>query len=128
MKNDVEIKRIIPLRAARFFSVFRLHHADLLPEFTWDLRLFSPSRFFPVLWPLLTSCSSLLLRGFFPRVCKTSPGTHTFFHSLPAAFTMYNPCSYWALFCCANLPLHMALYAISVRQARALPIRRPFNS
>ena len=31
------------------------------------------------------------------------------------------PCSYWALFCCANLPSFAALYAISVRQARVLP-------
>ena len=43
--------------------------------------------FFPVLWPLLTSCGSLLLRIFF-CVRKTSPGTHTFFPSLPAAFTV----------------------------------------
>ena len=50
--------------------------------------MFGPSRiFFPVLWPLLTSCGSLLLRIFFPCVRKTSPGTHTFFPSLPAAFT-----------------------------------------
>ena len=49
--------------------------------------MFSPFRiFFPVLWPLLTSCRSLLLRIFF-CVGKTSPGTHTFFPSLPAAFT-----------------------------------------
>lgn len=41
-----------------------------------------------VLWPLLTSCGSLLLRIFFPCVRKTSPGTHTFFSSLPAAFTV----------------------------------------
>ena len=45
-----------------------------------------------VLWPLLTSCRSLLLRIF--RICllecvdKISPGTHTFFPSLPAAFTV----------------------------------------
>ena len=31
------------------------------------------------------------------------------------------PCSYWALFCYANLPSFAALYAISVRQARVLP-------
>lgn len=50
--------------------------------------MFSPFRiFFPVLWPLLTSCRSLLLRIFF-CVGKTSPGTHTFFPSLPAAFTV----------------------------------------
>ena len=36
--------------------------------------------------------------------------------------------AYWALFCIANLPSITALYAISVRQARVLPIRRPFNS
>ena len=51
--------------------------------------MFGPSRFFfPVLWPLLTSCGSLLLRIFLPCVRKTSPGTHTFFPSLPAAFTV----------------------------------------
>lgn len=49
--------------------------------------MFSPFRIFPVLWPLLTSCRSLLLRIFF-CVGKTSPGTHTFFPSLPAAFTV----------------------------------------
>ena len=35
---------------------------------------------------------------------------------------------YWALFCLANSPSFTALYAISVRQTRVLPIRRPFNS
>ena len=51
--------------------------------------MFGPSRFFfPVLWPLLTSCGSLLLRIFSQCVRKTSPGTHTFFPSLPAAFTV----------------------------------------
>ena len=50
--------------------------------------MFGPSRFFPpVLWPLLTSCGSLLLHIFSQCVRKTSPGTHTFFPSLPAAFT-----------------------------------------
>ena len=65
---------------------------------------------------------------YFKYACETSPGTHTFFPSLPAAFTEHNPCSYWALFCQANSPSFTALYAISVRQARVLPIKRPFNS
>ena len=87
-----------------------------------------------LLWARLTSHSSLLLRIFFfeyvyfdapvrpPRVL-----THSFplyLPHLPRAI----PCSYWALFCYANLPSLAALYAISVRQARVLPIGRPFNS
>ena len=32
-----------------------------------------------------------------------------------------------SVFCGANLPSPTALYAISVRQARDLPIGRPFN-
>ena len=54
---------------------------------------------------------------------------------LTHSFPLYLPhllqailCSYWALFCYANLPSLTALYAISVRQARDLSIRRPFNS
>ena len=52
--------------------------------------MFGPSQFCPVLWPLLTSCGSLLLRIHFFSKCvrKTSPGTHTLFPSLPAAFTV----------------------------------------
>ena len=37
------------------------------------LRLFDPSRIPPVLWSLLTSCSSLLLQHVY-AVCKISPG------------------------------------------------------
>ena len=47
---------------------------------------------------------------------------------LTHSFPLYLPhlpqtilCSYWALFCYANLPSFAALYAISVRQARVLP-------
>ena len=44
--------------------------------------MFGPSRVFfpPVLWPLLTSRGSLLLRIFL-CACEISPGTHTFFPS-----------------------------------------------
>ena len=90
--------------------------------------MFSPFRiFFPVLWPLLTSCRSLLLRIFFASARPPRVLTHSFplyLPHLPKAI----PCSYWALFCYANLPSLTALYAISVRQARVLPIGRPFNS
>jgi hypothetical protein len=57
-----------------------------------------------------------------PRVLTRS------FPLLPAAFTASNPCSYWALTCFAALPLLAALYTISVRQARGLPIGRSSNS
>ena len=39
--------RTIPLRAACLLTVFCVLHTGLLPSFTKDLRLFSPSRFFP---------------------------------------------------------------------------------
>ena len=79
--------RTISLWAARLFAVFPF---IMLTSFcnllgTNDCSVI-PS-FFPVLWPLLTSCGSLLLRIFPQCVRKTSPGTHTFFSSLPAAFT-----------------------------------------
>ena len=86
-----------------------------------------PSGKTPVLWPLLTSCRSLLLRIFFlasarpPRVL-----TRSFPLYLPHLPQMI-PCSYWALFCAANSPSFTALYAISVRQARVLPIRGTFQ-
>ena len=54
---------------------------------------------------------------------QTSPGTTRFFPSiylphLPHAI----PCSYWASTCWAALPSHIAFYAVSVRQARGLPV------
>ena len=54
---------------------------------------------------------------------QTSPGTTRFFSSiylphLPHAI----PCSYWASTCWAALPSHIAFYAVSVRQARGLPV------
>ena len=56
--------------------------------------MFGPSRLFPpVLWPLLTSCSSLLLRIFFEYVYSNASArpprvlTHSF-PLLPAAFTV----------------------------------------
>ena len=90
--------------------------------------MFSPSRvFFPVLWPLLTSHSSLLLRIFFrirlldapmrpPRVL-----THSFPLYLPH-LPQTIPGSYWALTLLGILPSSTALYVISVRQARVLPL------
>ena len=57
------------------------------------------------------------------RSAQTSPGTTRFFPSiylphLPHAI----PCSYWASTCWAALPSHIAFYAVSVRQARGLPV------
>lgn len=57
------------------------------------------------------------------RSAQTSPGTTRFFFSiylphLPHAI----PCSYWASTCWAALPSHIAFYAVSVRQARGLPV------
>ena len=49
--------------------------------------------------------------------CETSPGTHTFFPSLPQMI----PCSYWTLTYAGVLSSSGALYMISVRQARVLP-------
>ena len=54
---------------------------------------------------------------------QTFPGTTRFFSSiylphLPHAI----PCSYWASTCWAALPSHIAFYAVSVRQARGLPV------
>ena len=57
------------------------------------------------------------------RSAQTSPGTTRFFPSiylphLPHAI----PCSYWASTCWAALASHIAFYAVSVRQARGLPV------
>ena len=57
------------------------------------------------------------------RSAQSSPGTTRFFSSiylphLPHAI----PCSYWASTCWAALPSHIAFYAVSVRQARGLPV------
>ena len=54
---------------------------------------------------------------------QTSPGTTRFFPStylphLPLAI----PCSFWASTCMAALPSLVAFYAVSVRQARGLPV------
>jgi hypothetical protein len=76
---------------------------------------------FRLLWPLLTSHGSLLLRALLP-VHETSPGTTRFFlsiyllHLFPAF-----PCSYWTSACLAVLSTQKTLYEVSVRQARDLP-------
>ena len=65
------------------------------------------------------------LRAWLPlseRSVQTSPGTTRFFPSihlphLPPPV----PCSYWTSTCVAVLSLAIALYAVSVRQARGLP-------
>ena len=54
---------------------------------------------------------------------QTSPGTTRYFPSiyLPHLFHMI-PCSFWASACHAVLPSCETFYAISVRQARGLPV------
>ena len=97
-----------------FFRLLRTNDCSALPDF------------FPVLWPLLTSHSSLLLRIFFrirlldasvrpPRVL-----THSF-PLYPPYLPQTIPCSYWALTYVGVSPSSKALYMISVRQARVLP-------
>jgi hypothetical protein len=54
---------------------------------------------------------------------KTSPGIHTVFPILPAAFTIRALCAVIGFWLGMLLsPLLVALYAISIRQARALPV------
>ena len=99
-----------------FVRLIRTYDCSALPE------LFFSS----VLWPLLTSHSSLLLRIFFrirllnasvrpPRVL-----THSFPLYLPY-LPQPIPCSYWTLTYAGVLSSAGALYMISVRQARVLP-------
>ncbi len=120
--------RTISLWAARLFAVFPF---IMLTSFcnllgTNDCSVI-PS-FFPVLWPLLTSCGSLLLRIFSPMRPQDLPGySHVLFLFTCRIYRKAIPCSDWALFCYANLPSPPALYAISVRQTRALPIRGTFS-
>ena len=100
-----------------FFRLIRTYDCSALPEF------FFP----PVLWPLLTSHSSLLLRIFFFRIrlldASVRPPrvlTHSFPLYLPYLPQMI-PCSYRALTLLVVLPSSVALYMVSVRQARVLP-------
>ena len=101
---------------ASFFRLIRTNDCSALPEFLFP----------PVLWPLLTSHSSLLLRIFFrirlldaparpPRVLTRS--FPLYLPYLPQAF----PCSYWALTCIGVSPTPGAFYMVSVRQAKVLP-------
>ena len=90
--------------------------------------MFGPSRVFfpPVLWPLLTSCSSLLLRIFFriPLLDASARPPRVLTHSFPLYLPYLPrtiPCSYWTLACVGALSSTGALYMVSVRQARVLP-------
>ena len=57
------------------------------------------------------------------RSAQTSPGTTRFFSSIYLPHLPHEiPCSYWASTCWAALPSHIAFYAVSVRQARGLPV------
>ena len=99
-----------------FCRLIRTNDCSALPEF-----------FFPVLWPLLTSHSSLLLRIFFFRIrllyAPVRPPrvlTHSFPLYLPY-LPQSIPYSYWTLTFAGVLSSAGALYMISVRQARVLP-------
>ena len=50
--------------------------------------MFGPSRFFSGTMASADFLRFVVTAHFFPCVRKTSPGTHTFFPSLPAAFTV----------------------------------------
>mgnify|MGYP006914959408 CR=1 FL=1 len=121
--------RTIPLQAAFLPEVFCFLHVDLLPPKYLGLTIV---RSFPEFFPPGTMTSADFLQfvvttHFFlasarpPRVL-----TRSFPLYLPHLPRMI-PCSYWALFCAANSPSFTALYAISVRQARVLPIGGPLD-
>lgn len=50
------------------------------------------------------------------QTAPTVECTHTLLSSLPAAFTVNNSCSDWALSCLENYPLLTASYTVFVRQ------------
>ena len=89
--------RTISLWAARLFAVFPF---IMLTSFcnllgTNDCSVI-PS-FFPVLWPLLTSCGSLLLRIFSPMRPQDLPGySHVLFLFTCRIYRKAIPCSDWA--------------------------------
>ena len=83
--------------------------------------------FFPlVLWLLLTSCSSLLLRIF--SVCKTSSGKHNHLHLI---YLLYLRLEIRAVldFVLFRKLIHFkhALYTVSVRQTEVLPVGTLFS-
>ena len=118
--------RAISLRAAP--DVFCVLHAVLLPSITPAcIGSALPLSFFQGTMASADFCAfsaALRLRlRLSARSAQTSPGTTRFFPSiylphLPHAI----PCSYWASTCWAALPSHIAFYAVSVRQARGLPV------
>ena len=85
-----------------------------------------PSFFSLVLWLLLTSCSSLLLR-FFP-VCKTSSGKHNHLH---LGYLLYLRLEIRAVLDFVLIwklvRFKYALYTVSVRQTEALPAETLFS-
>ena len=93
----------------------------LLPVFTQDLRLFGPSRFFPVLWPLLTSYGKLYSAGsdFFPYFCvrKTSPGKS---NNLPPIYLPHLQCKVRAVL---DFVLYRRLVRFALPHMRFLFVR-----
>jgi len=89
--------------------------------------LFGPSLVASVLWPLLTSRNSLLLRSLsnsvysFPLARPPRVRTQSFPPIYPPHLHKLVPCSYWTSTCCGALSPICALYAVPVRQARGLP-------
>ena len=125
--------RTIPLRAAFLQEVFCFLHVDPLPPQYLGLTIV---RSFPEFFPgTMTSADFLqfVVTTHFFRICLLyAPARPP--RVLTRSFPLYLPhlpqtipCSYWASTCLGALPSLGALYAISVRQARGLPIRRPFN-
>src|SRR5699024_735882 len=86
------------------FRYFAVMAPVLLPVFTQDLRLFGPSRFFPVLWPLLTSYGKLYSAGsdfFSPTSASVRPPRVRAITFLPYICRIYNAKfgQYWTLSC-----------------------------
>lgn len=125
--------RTIPLQAAFLPEVFCFLHVDPLPPQYLGLSIIrSFPEFFPRYYDL---CRLLAVRcdyAFFPICLLYAPTRPP--RVLTCSFPLYLPylpqtipCSFGASTYLGALPSLGALYAISVRQARGLPIRRPFN-
>ena len=113
---------VMDVLSQQIHQQFVIQRVDLLPSFTGDLRLFGPSRKFFSSSGTMTSADFsqfVVTTQFFPTPVRRVL-TYSFPLYLPH-LPLTTPCSYWALFCYANLPSLAALYAISVRQARVLP-------
>ena len=103
--SRVPVPVSLPLGHSQFYKVFHSRSGEL-PLFPNIGAEFSSQPFVPPLHCRLHTRN--------PEVAQPAPGVD--FYVL-----------HWALFWLVNLPLRPALYAISVRQARVLPIRGPLG-